>query len=140
MENIQYQIVDKLNMEKKKIKIFIIEDEQAILDLYSKFLSLKGLQVVATAKNGLDALNQLKNSTIKPDIFLIDYHMPNLNGIEISKLILDIDSSFKIIMMSGNTSIKRKALSVGILDFFDKSLDLIKLYIKIKDVISLNKK
>ncbi|MFX1497010.1 MAG: response regulator [Promethearchaeota archaeon] len=126
-------------MEKKKIKIFIIEDEQTILDLYSKFFSLKGFDVVGTAKNGIEALKQLKNSTLRPDIFLIDYHMPYLNGIEISKLILNIDSSFKIIMMSGNTSIKKKALSIGILDFFDKSLDLTKLYIKVKEIFDLSK-
>ena len=126
-------------MRGKEIKVFIIEDDESILDLYTRYLSLKGLNIVATAQNGIEALKKLNNSIIKPDIILIDYHMPYLDGIEISKLFLDFNRSFKIIMMSGNVSIKREAFSIGILDFYDKSLDLNKLYKKIKKIHSLIK-
>jgi putative two-component system response regulator len=39
---------------------------------------LKGSYQIETAKNGVDALEYLKNS--KPDLILLDINMPDMNG------------------------------------------------------------
>jgi two-component system chemotaxis response regulator CheY len=111
-------------MEQSKIKILIIDDDEDILNLYSVYLNTQGFNVVGTALNGYDALKLLQDSIPKPDVILIDYHMPHMNGIETSKFILRLDNSYKILMMSGNTSIKDKALSSGIIDFYEKPTNM----------------
>lgn len=114
-------------MELPKINVFIVDDDKDILKLYTKHFELYGIKVVGTALNGIEALKKLKDSMPKPDIIVIDYHMPIINGIETSEMILKLDKSFKIIMISGDPSIKKKALSNGIIDFFVKPHNIKKL-------------
>jgi YesN/AraC family two-component response regulator len=121
-------------MELPKINVFIVDDEIDILKLYSLHFELNGLNVVGTAKNGIEALKKLKDSIPKPDIIVMDYHMPIINGIEASKLILKIDKSFKIVMISGDRLIRKNALSNGIREFFVKPHNFKKLCQRIKEI------
>ncbi len=121
-------------METPKIKVFIIDDDTDILKLYSMHFELYGLRVVGTAENGIEALKKLKDSTPKPDVIVIDYHMPIINGIKTSEMILELDETYKIIMISGDPSIKKKALSNGIIDFFIKPHNIKKLCQRIKKI------
>ena len=125
-------------MKDTRINIFLVDDDKNILRLYSLTFELNGLNVVGTANNGIKAIKKLKNSMIKPDFIIIDYHMPIINGIETSKLILKIDNSFKIIMISGNPSIREKALSNGIIDFYEKPTNIEMLCQRIKEIYNLS--
>ena len=125
-------------MKDTRINIFLVDDDKNILRLYSLTFELNGLNVVGTANNGIKAIKKLKNSMIKPDFIIIDYHMPIINGIETSKLILKIDNSFKIIMISGNPSIREKALSNGIIDFYEKPNNIEMLCQRIKEIYNLS--
>ncbi len=126
-------------MESQRIKVFIVDDDKNILRIYSLIFKLNGLKVVGKANNGIEAVKKLSNSIAKPDIIIMDYHMPIINGIEASKLILDIDNSFKILMVSGDSSIREEALSNGIIDFYEKSNNLKKLCQKIKHIYNISK-
>jgi DNA-binding NtrC family response regulator len=121
-------------MEDPKIKIFMIDDDKEVLRLYALHFELNGLNVVGTATNGIKAIKRLKNSIVKPDFIIIDYHMPIINGIIASKIILKIDNSFKIIMISGDPSIREKALSNGIIDFYEKPNNIENLCQRIKEI------
>jgi len=123
-------------MEKPRINIFIVDDDRDILRLYSSYFEMNGLNIVGTANNGIDAVNKLTDSIPKPDVIIIDYHMPKINGIETSKLILKIDKSFKIVMISGDRTVRKKALSSGIYDFYEKSNNLKKLCHKIRAIVN----
>ena len=46
--------------------------------------------------------------------------MPKMNGIEASKLILQIDNRVKIIFISADTTVKEEAISIGAFLFIDK--------------------
>jgi len=121
-------------MEKQRIKIFIVDDDKNILRLYSLIFRLNGLLVVGKANNGIEAVKKLSNSIPKPDIIVMDYHMPIINGIETTKLILNMDKSFKILMVSGDPSIREEALSIGVSDFYEKSSNFKILCHKIKKI------
>lgn len=125
-------------MRSPRINLFIVDDDKDILRLYSLHFELNGINVVGKANNGIEAVEKITNSIVKPDVILIDYHMPIINGIETSKLILKIDKSFKIIMISGDPSIRENALSNGILDFYEKPNNLNILCQKIKEIINLS--
>lgn len=63
----------------KKHSVLIIEDEQALQDVYKLVLSSQGYQVY-TANNGAIGLDMLKQHT--PDIVLLDIFMPVMGGVE----------------------------------------------------------
>ena len=117
-----------------RINVLIVDDDLDLLKLCSSYLRLFDLNVVGTASNGFEALEMLKDSITKPDVIVIDYHMPEINGIETSEVILKLNNSYKIIMISANPSIKDKALSSGIHEFIEKPFNFQKLGEKIKQV------
>ncbi|MFX1378623.1 MAG: response regulator [Promethearchaeota archaeon] len=125
-------------MERQQIKIFIVDDDKSISRLYSLIFKLNGLKVVGKANNGIEAVEKLSNSIPKPDVILMDYHLPYINGIEASKQLLNIDKSFKILMVSGDPSIREEALSNGIIDFYQKSTNIKKLCQKIKKIYNFS--
>ena len=112
----------------KIISIFIVEDDSSLRSLYEKALNLNGYKVIASAENGLEAVNKFKNFSEKPDIILMDHRMPMKSGIEAAKEILEIDSSIKIIFVSADETIKEEALSNGAVSFKDKPFSLQRLF------------
>jgi len=116
------------------INVLIVDDDPDLLKLCSSYLRLFDLNVVGTASNGFEALEMLKDSITKPDVIIIDYHMPEINGIETSEVILKLDNSYKIIMLSANPSIKDKALSSGIHEFIEKPVNFLNLSERIKQI------
>jgi two-component system, chemotaxis family, chemotaxis protein CheY len=61
-------------------------------------LNAMGHNVVASAKSGDEAVS--KYSIYKPDIITMDITMPDMNGIDAAKLILDINPNALIIMVT----------------------------------------
>lgn len=57
--------------------VLIVDDDEDMLALVSRWFS-KGGYEVETAVNGRDALDKIKNN--KPDIILLDYLMPEMDG------------------------------------------------------------
>ena len=63
-------------------RVLVADDEVHILDVVSYKLQNAGLAVI-TARNGQDALEQAK--TERPDLLIVDYQMPGLNGLELCR-------------------------------------------------------
>src|SRR3954469_23503876 len=63
------------------MKIFIIEDEIPILELYQHILGSAGFELEA-AHDGLEALTKLKKTKKLPDLITLDLLMPRMNGYE----------------------------------------------------------
>lgn len=61
-------------------QILIVDDSESIREVLAFSLKNAGYQVLV-AQDGLDALNYFDGRTI--DLLLTDYHMPNLNGLEL---------------------------------------------------------
>lgn len=66
-------------MNKKDIKILLVDDEPDILEIISYNLSAEGYQVI-TAKNGLEGIKKAKKE--KPHLIVLDVMMPEMDGIE----------------------------------------------------------
>ncbi|OGI04709.1 MAG: hypothetical protein A2Y25_08025 [Candidatus Melainabacteria bacterium GWF2_37_15] len=69
-----------------KEKIFILEDEQDMLDLLSDILSREGFEV-QKFYSGINALNEIYKS--KPDLILMDLMLPDLSGLQLCKKLRD---------------------------------------------------
>lgn len=83
--------------------ILIVDDDPVICSLLKSFLSLKKHHI-EYATNGIDAINTLMKGLIEVEIVIIDMNVHGMNGVELIKRIQEIDSSLKIIAMSGDTS------------------------------------
>ena len=66
-------------MNKKDIKILLVDDEPDILEIIGYNLTNEGYQV-STAKNGLEAVKKAKKE--KPQLIILDVMMPEMDGIE----------------------------------------------------------
>jgi len=106
------------------INIFIVDDNIITLELYKELFGLIGFNVIDIAKNGEEAVAKFQKFIIKPDLIIMDYHMPRKNGIEATQAILEIDNSAKVIIVSGDSSIKEKALATGAICFNKKPLNI----------------
>ncbi|MCP4055176.1 MAG: response regulator transcription factor [Mesoflavibacter sp.] len=66
-------------MNKKDIKILLVDDEPDILEIVGYNLSAEGYQVI-TADNGVKAVKKAKKE--KPHLIILDVMMPEMDGIE----------------------------------------------------------
>lgn len=67
-------------------KILIIDDEEAICQMYKMKLEMEGLQVL-TATEGQTGIELAKNE--KPQLILLDIIMPRVNGFDVLKILKD---------------------------------------------------
>jgi len=99
-------------------KVLIIEDEEALSNMYRIAFELDGFEV-AIAENGLDAL--VKMTKFAPSLILLDIMMPKFNGFEFLLKLKELNKkkSFKIIVNSNleQRNAERKATALGA-DFY----------------------
>ena len=64
----------------KDCRVLIIDDNPSIRLLLEEFLSRMGIKHIEHAENGKEGLE--KADAFMPDLILLDYHMPSMNGLE----------------------------------------------------------
>lgn len=83
------------------MRILLADDHALFLDGLRNLLTLHGVQVVGTARNGLEALE--KTLQLRPDIVLMDMRMPGCDGITATRLIKSEWPECKIIILTTST-------------------------------------
>jgi len=78
---------------------------------------------IIIAVDGKDGLEKFKNNKI--DLVITDVSMPNMDGLEMSRAIKEIDNSLSIIILTAltNTSTIKEATEMGIDNFINKPID-----------------
>lgn len=117
--------------------VFLVEDDVCILNLYEIFLKASGFSVIGKAQNGDEAVNSYKLMSKKPDLIIMDHHMPIKNGIDALKEILKIDEQARVIMVSADRSLKNIAKSVGAMGFIEKPFSMIKFLANINTILGI---
>jgi len=120
-------------MDKKKI--LIIDDEQAILNMYSSAL---GDFEVITADNGEEGIIVARKE--KPDLIILDLMLPKLDGYKVCRL-LKFDERYKhipILMLTAKTQEKDKILGkeTGADEYITKPFEMDSLMEKVKAYLS----
>ncbi len=102
---------EKERLDEKRSKILIVDDEPYIRDVLGEMLSLLGYESFS-AESGKVALEILHNH---PDIKLaiIDYSMPEMNGLELLKKIREKDPGIKVVFSSGYTKEDIRDVATG---------------------------
>lgn len=117
--------------------ILVIDDEKNIRNSLKDILEYEGYGVT-TAENGFDALDLIKNKSF--DLIFCDIKMPQLDGIELLKMIKELNVHTPVIMISGHASIDNavETIKIGAYDFIEKPLDLNRILITIKNATDKN--
>jgi DNA-binding NtrC family response regulator len=104
-------------------RILIVDDEVDLLEMLAAYF-VEYKYDVATATNGADAL--IVVSRQRPDVVLLDIHMPRTNGVETLKEIMKIDQSIPVIMVTGNLELNAtiEAVRNGAFAYVPKPFDL----------------
>ncbi|MDN5512472.1 Hpt domain-containing protein [Acinetobacter sp.] len=101
--------------------IMIVDDSVTVRKVTSRLLERQGFDVV-TAKDGVDAMEQLEN--VKPDLMLLDIEMPRMDGFEVTNLVRhhDVHQNLPIIMITSRTGEKHRerAFSLGVTHYMGK--------------------
>lgn len=86
--------------KKMKKKVLLVEDNASNRELFIEIIKLKDQYEVYVAEDGMQALELLEN--FKPDIILMDIHMPELDGLAVTKTIKSIPdlSNIPIVALS----------------------------------------
>ena len=83
------------------IKVLIVEDSPVAREFLTYILtSDPAIQVVGTARNGLEALEAVKEK--RPDVITMDIHMPMMDGFEATRQIMQTMPT-PIVIVSGST-------------------------------------
>jgi len=86
----------------KKIKVLCVDDSPSVLDLLRHILnSDPQIEVIGTALTGKRALTFLENN--KPDLICMDMNMPEMDGLETTRIIMETDP-VPIIIVSASWS------------------------------------
>jgi UDP-3-O-[3-hydroxymyristoyl] N-acetylglucosamine deacetylase len=104
-------------------KVLIIDDEQAILHSLSSILTDEGFDVSA-ARDGKEGLALFEKE--KPRIVLLDIWMPEMDGLEVLRLVRERDPEAVVIVISGHGTISTavEAVKMGATDFLEKPLSI----------------
>jgi two-component system chemotaxis response regulator CheB len=107
----------------KKIKVLVVDDSPSVLDLLTYILSSDpGIEVIGTALTGKRALKFLETKT--PDLVTMDMDMPEMDGLEATRFIME-NNPIPIIIVSASWSPSEvtstlKALEAGAVAIMEK--------------------
>jgi len=114
----------------------VIDDDQAILDIVEKALSKFGYVVLKATdgRQGLQVYTEVGNII---DVVIVDYMMPEIDGIETLKEIRKIDPRAKIILASGYplTKVHEGVIRDNVRGFLTKPFNIEEMLRQIRQVI-----
>lgn len=80
MDNTELQINKRIDGQ--DVQVLVVDDDEGMIDLLRSLLESEGFQVIS-ASTGEDALGLITEG--KPDLVLLDMHLPDCNGLEVCK-------------------------------------------------------
>lgn len=102
------------------MRVMVVDDSEIIRMKVSEVLASENYEIVGSAKNGLEALEQFK--LLKPAVMTLDITMPMMDGIETIRKIMETDSDVRILVISAlaDKTTLLKAMSLGAYGFLCK--------------------
>lgn len=105
-------------------RVMTVDDEIPIQELYEAVLGLAGCDLAGQAFDGQHAVDMYREAHARPDLIIMDYRMPVLDGLEATREILAIDRTARIVFISADGSVERHARELGAVGFLLKPFPL----------------
>jgi two-component system, chemotaxis family, protein-glutamate methylesterase/glutaminase len=83
-------MIDSSKMQPHKIKVLVVDDSHVSRMLLVHVLNADpAIQVIGTVNDGQSAVEFLATGAVRPDVVLMDIHMPTLDGFEATRRIME---------------------------------------------------
>src|SRR5271165_2880879 len=113
----------KVRQMAEKERILVVDDEPSIRKYLGTLLEVDGYQVEAVT-SGLEAIRKIENGE-RPDFIILDVLMPDLNGLETLKQLMQIDRTLSVVMLSCSNEVGTvvEAIRLGAQDYLTKPFE-----------------
>lgn len=113
-------------------RVLLVDDEEEFLEIMSERMRARDIEVT-TSTSAREALDMI--ATESYDAVIMDFMMPDMNGIEALKVIKEKNPEMQIILLTGHATIEKtvEAMKAGAMDLIEKPADLDALSEKIKN-------
>jgi DNA-binding NarL/FixJ family response regulator len=82
------------------MRVLIADDHALFRDGLRSLLETRGVEVIAEARNGREAVDQARR--LSPDLVLMDLHMPELDGLAATRLISAQQPDVKVVILTAS--------------------------------------
>lgn len=104
--------------------VAIVDDDIELVRTYELIFRKRRVSVVFVAYDGKSALDQFRNANARPDVVIIDYRMPLMNGIELTVEIKKLELCTKVVFISADDSVRKEAIQAGADVFLKKPVGI----------------
>lgn len=103
-----------------KLRVLVVDDAIFMRRMISDILVENGMEIVGEADTGAKAIERYKE--LRPDLVTMDIIMPEMNGIDAVRKIVEHDAQARIVMCSalGQQALVQDAIAAGAKDFLIK--------------------
>ncbi|OLC85089.1 MAG: hypothetical protein AUH88_07440 [Acidobacteria bacterium 13_1_40CM_4_61_5] len=107
----------------QKERILVVDDEPSIRKYLQTLLEVDGFEVEALS-SGKNAVEKI-GAGDRPDFIILDVLMPEQNGIDTLKQLIEIDRNLHVIMLSCSNEVGTvvEAIRIGALDYLTKPFE-----------------
>jgi len=113
-------------------KVLLVDDEEEFLEIMAERMRARDMEVT-TSKSATEALSLIETESY--DAVIMDFMMPEMDGIQALKAIKAKKPEMQIILLTGQATVAKgvEAMKAGAVDFVEKPADLDALSEKIKE-------
>lgn len=120
-------------------RILIVDDDVAVVSALARFLTRAGYAPPIGLTDPRRVVDTLEEREV--DLMVLDLAMGEMNGFEVLSAISEVieeDEFFPVVMLtgSGDSDIRRRALSAGAMDFLDKPFDPVEAEVRIRNLLT----
>ena len=122
-------------------RILVVDDEEPNLVLLERMLGRAGYERVVTTNDPTDVVEVVRR--YRPDIILLDLHMPHLDGFEVMEALGSIGDRSSlppvlVLTADGTREVRHRALAAGARDFLTKPLDMKEVLLRTGNLLEMH--
>ena len=116
------------------ISVLVVDDEQVLAKAIADFLA-RYRYAVTLNTTGEEGLRTIEKEP--PDIVLLDYQLPGMDGLKVLRKIKETYPNIKVIMLTAYGSVERavEAMRLGAFDYLSKPIDLEELRLGVEKAV-----
>lgn len=117
-------------------RLLLVEDHVLVRQSIRAFLQDAGFSVVGEAGTGVEALQLI--SDLRPDVILLDIHLPEMNGIEVARQVRQQWPEIRVVALTAynEKAYQRALMALGVHDFILKTVELSELLQRLNNALN----
>ena len=108
-------------MNQKSISVLLVDDHQLVREgIKATLNTYPDINIVGEASDGIEAVDMA--TTLSPNVVLLDFSMPKMNGLEVAKVLCKVlpESEILVLTMHNRPEYLRRFLELGVKGYLSK--------------------